>query len=469
MAWPAHRTAMHKHRVLTVSELNTAIRGLLENRFPFVHVAGEVSNLRKPYSGHQYFTLKDANSQLKAVLFKLQQRYLSQELKDGQRVVCKGRISVYEPRGDYQLIVDTVDFHGAGLLQQEFIALKKKLAAEGLFDEHLKKTLPPFPEHITLVTSPRGAAVHDFIRIAAKRWPMVRIAVFPAAVQGDQAAGEIAEAIRLINRHMVRTTDLIVLCRGGGSIEDLWAFNDEYLARAIFDSTIPVVSAIGHEIDFTIADFVADFRAPTPSGAAEALLPDSSALMHTLSSQQARLSRHLDNLLNRCQDRLRLYRQRLGAMPHPLESLMQRLDQLGLSLQMSLFQKLADKRQQVHDLHSLLEEYNPATTLLLNQQKVDALQARIVRAGTGRLEDGNQRLRQMAGVLDAVSPLATLARGYAVVQRIRPRGQVVTDAGTVRTDEQVDITLHRGAMRCRVVAVEKEAERDHTASPGEPL
>lgn len=247
---------MNTKRIFSVSELTSSIKSMLEGRFPFISVAGEISNLRRPASGHLYFTLKDDRAQIKTVLFKTQQRYLEKTPRDGQMVVCQGRLTVYEPRGDYQLIVDAMDFHGAGALQLAFEQLKKKLAAEGLFDQEDKKPLPALPRHITLVTSPTGAAVHDFIRIAQSRYPQIRIAVFPVAVQGDAAAGEIQEAILEINNQM--HTDIIVLCRGGGSIEDLWAFNDEQLAREIRYSNIPVVSAVGHEIDFTIADFAAD-------------------------------------------------------------------------------------------------------------------------------------------------------------------------------------------------------------------
>ena len=282
---------MDDRRVLTVSELNESIRLLLEAQYPFISVGGEISNLHKPYSGHCYFTLKDSGAQIRAVLFKMQQRYLSRFPKDGDHVVCRGRISVYEPRGEYQLIVDTIDHQGAGALQLAFEQLKQRLATEGLFDEHRKRRPPGFPGHITLVTSPRGAAVHDFIHIANRRCPMVRIAVYPVAVQGEQASAEMIRALEEINARVA--TDLIVLCRGGGSIEDLWAFNDEHLARAIRRSAVPVVSAVGHEIDFTIADFAADLRAPTPSAAAELLTPDSAALRVRINQQDERLRRLL--------------------------------------------------------------------------------------------------------------------------------------------------------------------------------
>ena len=284
---------MNNQKIFSVSELTGTIKRMLEGRFPFVHVAGEISNLRQPGSGHLYFTLKDDRAQIKAVLFKMQQRYLEKPPKNGQMVICRGRLSVYEPRGDYQLIVDALDLHGAGELQIAFEQLKRKLAEEGIFDQSVKKELPPLPRHITLVTSPTGAAVHDFIRIAQNRFPQARISVYPVAVQGDTAAKEIRQAIIDINDHL--DTDIIVLCRGGGSIEDLWAFNDEQLARAIYASVVPVVSAVGHEVDVTIADFAADLRAPTPSGAAEMILPDSSGLADRIAGLARRISHSMQS------------------------------------------------------------------------------------------------------------------------------------------------------------------------------
>jgi exodeoxyribonuclease VII large subunit len=250
-------------RILTVTELTKSIRGILETEFPFVTVTGEISNLRQPYSGHLYFTLKDENSQLKAVLFKTQQKYLRELPEEGQEVICRGRISVYEPRGEYQLIIDFVERLGTGELQIAFENLKLKLAQEGLFAQEAKKEIPQFPSRVALVTSPEGAALYDFLKVALQRFPSQPIEIYPVRVQGKEAAPEICEALAVLNR--LKRSNVIVLCRGGGSIEDLWPFNEESVARAIFQSAIPVVSAIGHEIDFTIADFVADLRVPTPT------------------------------------------------------------------------------------------------------------------------------------------------------------------------------------------------------------
>ncbi|MCI5141286.1 MAG: exodeoxyribonuclease VII large subunit, partial [Candidatus Electrothrix sp. ATG1] len=336
-----HQTSQ---KIFSVSELTRSIKAMMEGRFSFISVAGEISGLRRPASGHMYFTLKDDQAQIKAVLFKMQQRYLQQQPKDGDMVVCLGRVSVYEPRGDYQLIIDSLDYHGEGALQLAFEQLKKQLAAEGLFDEELKKLIALLPEHLILVTSPSGAAVHDFIRIAQKRYPQVRISVYPAAVQGEQAAKELCQALSEINLQQKAgrlTADAIILCRGGGSAEDLQAFNNEELAWEIHRSTIPVVSAVGHEIDFTIADLVADLRAPTPSGAAEMLLPDGQALREHLAGQARRLRRIMEEKLARYQERVVLYRQKLSGAAQPVDTLLLRLDHLAENMEHAMQANLA--------------------------------------------------------------------------------------------------------------------------------
>lgn len=447
---------MDNRRILTVSELNGSIRALLEGRFPFINVAGEISNLHKPYSGHFYFTLKDHTAQIKAVLFKMQQRYLAETPKNGMQVICRGRISVYEPRGEYQLIVDTLDFHGAGALQQAFAQLKNKLAAEGLFDEQLKRSLPRFPRHITLVTSPQGAAVHDFIRIATRRYPSIRIAVYPVAVQGEQAAADIIQALADINAKL--TTDVIVLCRGGGSTEDLWAFNDEQLARAIRRSALPVVSAVGHEIDFTITDFAADLRAPTPSSAAELLVPDSVALRRSVDHYRARLQRTLRNRIEQYEQRLLLARHHLETMPHPLDRLMFRVDQMNLSLELSIRTALAEKRQQLNRAAFRLAQKNPTHILTLHRQRLRELHDRMAQAARSLLLAKQEQCNQAAGVLHAVSPLATLARGYSIVRKTGGKKGIVTAESQVRTGETVEVILHRGELRCTIEA-KKEDER----------
>ena len=446
---------MDDRRVLTVTELSNAIRTLLEGRFPFVSVAGEISNLHRPSSGHLYFTLKDAGAQIRAVLFKMQQRYLAHIPKDGMHVVCRGRLSVYEPRGDYQLIIDAIELQGAGALHQAFEALKRRLAAEGLFDEHRKRPLPPFPAHITLITSPQGAAVHDFIRIATRRFPPVRIAVYPAVMQGDRAATAIIQAIEAINAH--RSTDLIVLCRGGGSTEDLWAFNDEFLARSIRASAVPVVSAVGHEIDFTIADLAADFRAPTPSGAAELLVPDSETLRAGIDRLRARMRRGLHHRLDHIEQRLLHTRQRLAAMPYPLDRLRFRIGHLGIRLERGLNTLLAERAKQLEQTAFRLARLHPGRLLAVYEQQLHGLGLRLAHAVFARLRAGEEQLGRTAGVLQAVSPLATLARGYAIVRTSGKKQRLVTEAAQVRPGDEVAVTLHRGQLVCRVEQSEEKA------------
>ncbi len=442
---------MNNNKIFSVSELSKAIRSILEGRFPFLSVAGEISNLRRPSSGHCYFTLKDDRAQIKAVLFKMQQRYLEKQPEDGQMVVCRGRISVYEPRGDYQLIVDSLDFHGAGALQLAFEQLKKKLAAEGLFDQASKKQIPPLPRHITLITSPTGAAVHDFIKIARIRYPQIKISVYPAAMQGEAAAGEIRQAVVDINDRL--ETDIIVLCRGGGSIEDLWAFNDEQLARTIRASHLPVVSAVGHEIDFTIADFAADLRAPTPSGAAEMLLPDSSGLAERISELQHRLHHIIHSRLDRHQERLARYRQQLAGSTRPVDNLILRLDHLADRMEYAIHNTLSSGQARLNGLDNRLQQTNPLHVMLLHQQKLQELKRRIAQAASRKVSEGEQALARNAALLDAVSPLSTLARGYAVARKKSPRKAIITGIDQVEEGETIEIILHRGRLACSILEI----------------
>lgn len=461
---------MHLHtdtkKIFSVSELTRSVKSMLEGRFSFISVVGEISGLRHPASGHMYFTLKDDQSQIKTVLFKMQRRYLERQPQDGDMVVCLGRLSVYEPRGDYQLIVDTLDFHGEGAMQLAFEQLKKKLAAEGLFDQEAKKPLPPLPDCLILVTSPSGAAVHDFIRIAQKRYPQVRICVYPAAVQGEHAAGELRRAVAEINRQHAAgrlAVDGIVLCRGGGSIEDLQAFNDEELAREIRGSAVPVISAVGHEIDFTIADLAADLRAPTPSGAAEMLLPDSSALAEHVAGLARRLRHSMQTKLDRYQDQTALCRQRLTGAVQPVETLMLRVDHLAVNMEHAIRTGLAVRQARLDRLEHRLRQNNPLQVLALHQQKIVGMRQRLRRIGDRLIKEKEQALARAAGVLEAVSPLSTLARGYAIARKkskTSRRHAVITGAEQVRTGETIEVLLHRGRLECSVTGVEELAGAD---------
>ena len=447
-----------QQKIFSVSELTRSIKAMLEGRFAFISVAGEISGLRQPGSGHIYFTLKDDQAQIKAVLFKMQQRYLARPPRDGDMVVCQGRVSVYEPRGDYQLIIDSLDYHGEGALQLAFEQLKKRLAAEGLFDQELKRPIPPLPEHLILVTSPSGAAVHDFIRIAQKRYPQVRISVYPAAVQGEHAAEELRQAVAEINRQQEAgrlEADAIILCRGGGSVEDLQAFNDEELAWAIRRSDIPVVSAVGHEIDFTIADLVADLRAPTPSGAAEMLLPDGQALREHLANQARRLHRAMQGQLESYREQITLYRYKLSGAAQPVDTLLLRLDHKAENMEHAMRANLAGLQTRLDRAENRLKRNNPLLVLNLYRQRVEEMQRRLRQIGTRLISDREQELALAAGVLEAVSPLSTLARGYAVVRKGADQ-TVINTAEQVQVGESIEVLLHQGRLECEVTRAESD-------------
>lgn len=442
---------MENHRVFKVSELTTHIRSLLEDAYPFVRVAGEISNLSQPASGHLYFTLKDAQAQLRIVLFKMQRRYLAKELRNGMEVICLGRISVYEPRGEYQLIADTVDFQGAGALQRSFEALKARLAAEGLFDQEKKRPLPFVPKHITLLTSPQGAALYDFLRVARRRFPGLRISIYPVPVQGEQAAAAMVAGLERIRSQLA--PDVLVLCRGGGSVEDLWAYNDEHLARAIRQGSVPVVSAVGHEIDFTIADFAADLRAPTPSAAAELLVPEQLALQRTVRMHGARLQRLMEQTLNHAQQQLQFARHRLRTKLRPVDTLLLRVDQLKSSLVQAFSRHLDTQGRHVAQLEQRLQLSSPRFRLIRQGQELADLEKRLVRAGTHILAQYEGRFLQAAAVLRAVSPLATLTRGYAIARKHDAAHTVIHAASQVDPGEKVELLLATGRLECRVEAV----------------
>ncbi|HIJ78855.1 MAG: exodeoxyribonuclease VII large subunit [Desulfobulbaceae bacterium] len=432
-------------QIQTVTELTRSIKVLLETGFSFVTVVGEISNLRRPFSGHLYFTLKDQNAQLKAVLFKPQQRYLQALPQDGMEVICRGRLSVYEQRGDYQLIVDHLDHKGAGSLQLAFEELKKKLADQGLFAEKLKKPLPLLPKNVILITSPQGAAIHDFLTMAEKRFAAVPIRIMPVRVQGEGAGAEIAEAIRLANTNQLG--DVIVLCRGGGSIEDLWAFNEERVALAIAASEIPLVSAIGHEVDFTIADFVADLRAPTPTAAAEMVLPDRALLGKRIEGLQKILRAELNNKISDLDQRVQANRRILRDPTILLDHFRLATDHRFTLLRHAFGNKIQDERNKLGHVSSQLATHNPQHRIEQRLKWTGELNRRLSAAINHQLERKKTNFKLGASLLDAVSPLAILGRGYSIVQRQR---EIIRRADQVRAGDRLNITLHQGNIDCTV-------------------
>jgi exodeoxyribonuclease VII large subunit len=401
-------------KVYTVTELTREIRGSLESRFPAVWVTGEVSNLRSPGSGHLYLTLKDAEAQLRAVVWRGVARLLKFRLEDGMQVLAFGNVSVYEPRGEYQLIVSRLEPKGVGALQLAFEQLKRKLEAEGLFDTARKRPIPFMPQRIGIVTSASGAAIRDILTVIQRRFDRVHIIVRPVRVQGEGAAKEITEGIADLNRFSSlteeNTIDVLIVGRGGGSLEDLWAFNEEPVARAIFRSAIPVVSAVGHEIDFTIADFVADVRAATPSAAAELVVPRLDELEDSLSDLGNRL---------------------VSALRNKAEQVRQQLD---LALRS-------------HGLRA------PAERVRQWQQRVDEMAQRLILAVSRQTQSKRERLASLSGQVESLSPLKVLARGYSITTK-GESPQIIKDARAVRPGEVIATRLHRGRLVSRVEATE---------------
>lgn len=440
--------------VFSVSELTRTVRSVLETEVGVVWVEGEVSNYRKQPSGHQYFTLKDAQSQLPCVWFArggLRSRQVA--LADGMQVQVRGAITVYEARGQYQMNVQLVQAGGAGLLQAKFEALKRKLEAEGLFDPAGKRALPKYPAAIGLVTSPMGAALRDMLNILARRAPWVRVVIQPVRVQGEGAAAEIAAGVAELNRLAefgLPPVDVIVVGRGGGSAEDLWEFNEEIVARAIAASAIPVVSAVGHEIDFTIADFVADLRAPTPSAAAELLVPDGADLRLQLTRQALQLRRLVTSILGRERDRLE-YLLRSAAFRTPAARLMefeQRVDVAAEAVRRAMRDGLTAARQRTAELLGHLRQHRPDQLLLIRRQQFVGVRLRLLECGGMATQVQRARLERMEQVLRVLSPKATLARGYSIT--LLENGKVVRSVSEVPARSVIVTRLLDGEVTSRV-------------------
>lgn len=486
--------------IYTPGRLNREARTLLERGLPALWLEGEMSNLSRPSSGHWYFSLKDESAQLRCAMFRQRNLLARFTPKDGAHVLARGRVSLYEPRGDYQFLIDHIEEAGEGALRQRFELLKNKLAAEGLFAAQRKRALPRLPRRIGIITSPTGAAIRDVLQILRRRFCTIPVLVYPAQVQGASAASQIAAAIRLASHRA--ECDVLILARGGGSLEDLWAFNEEIVARAIFECAIPIVSGIGHEVDFTIADFVADLRAPTPSGAAELVAPDCNEWIRSVSILARRLRMAATRTLSARQDRSAWLQRRLAQL-HPgieLRQRAQRLDELeqrllratrsdmshrrGTLMQLAahlrqhspalhvaaargrmeasrsaiaaaIRKKLERQRGTLIQLAGQVRQHSPARHVAASRGRLEANHAAIAVAIRRRLESARGRLSVAGRTLDAVSPLATLQRGYAIV--VNEGGTVVTDATTVRTGETMRARLARGSLVARIEHIEPPA------------
>lgn len=446
MRYAAAMTA--RDDVLSPSQLNTLARSLLEDAFPLVWVEGELGNLSRPASGHLYFTLKDARAQVRCALFKPKSTWLKFVPRDGLRVLARGRLTLYEQRGDYQLVLDHMEEAGEGALRRAFEELKARLGAEGLFDPARKRPLPPYVRRLGVLTSPSGAAVRDILSVLARRWPMLDVDVLPVPVQGTTAAAQVAA---MLGRAAASGRyDVLLVARGGGSLEDLWAFNDEVLARAIAASPVPVVSAVGHETDFTLADFAADVRAPTPSVAAELLVPDAGDLRRRIALVQARMQRQQAQQLRQAMQRadraaLRLQAQRPGAR---IDLLCRRQAEALRRLDAAWQRRLERDRSRLRHAAATLRASDPRRRMQRLRERLAAIAVRPQAAIARRLGEDARQLRGLARSLEAVSPLATVARGYAILQR--EDGRLVRSTAQVAPGDAIDARVSDGTLKLTV-------------------
>ncbi|HEV2331854.1 MAG TPA: exodeoxyribonuclease VII large subunit, partial [Gammaproteobacteria bacterium] len=434
------------------SDLNRTARGLLEANLPLLWVEGEISNLARPASGHLYFSLKDAQAQVRCALFRNRSALLRFKPTDGMHVLVRGRVSLYEPRGDFQFLVEHMEEAGHGALQRAFEELKKKLAAEGLFDAALKRPLPTAPRRIGVITSPSGAAIRDILSVIRRRYPLARVLLYPVPVQGEGAAARIAAMLRLASERA--ECDVLILARGGGSLEDLWSFNEESVARAIRASAIPVVSGVGHEIDFTIADFAADLRAPTPTGAAELVTPDAGAWRTQITEQALRLRLALERRFEGWQERLSWCQGRLAQL-HPgrvLRDRAQRLDELELRLKQGMRRQLQQEQARHAALAARLREHSPTQGLRRTSDRFIGLAQRLQAAARAHGLAARNRVALATRALDAVSPLATLNRGYAIVSDAAT-GAVIGHVRDARAGQTIRTRLADGSLSAEIKTV----------------
>jgi len=448
---PNNQTA--NRTVYTVSELNHSVATVLDNAFVWVWVEGEISNLARPASGHIYFSLKDSEAQVSCAMFSRSNRELKFKPENGTQVVVRAKVGLYEARGNYQLIVDRMEEAGDGILRRKFEELKNKLAAEGLFEESAKQAIPELPTCIGVITSNTGAAIHDVLSVIERRFPSIPVNLYSVPVQGEQSAPAICRALKLAETH--GACDVLLLVRGGGSMEDLWSFNEESVARAIFDCAIPVVSGIGHEVDFTIADFVADYRAATPTAAAETVTPDQQSWLQTINRYQQRLQQLLVENLQYQNERLTWLRKRLSQQ-HPLavyQRLSQNLDDLDQRMRYAWRFQIQQSRHSYQQLNARLLAASPALATSTCQHKLQMCRQRLQHKMLSILELQKSRLSSCVRTLQAISPLHTLERGYSITSDIN--GKAILDSGDLSVGDRVQTQLHRGKLISRLEKIIK--------------
>lgn len=440
-------------RTLTVSELTAGLRELLETTFPEIWVEGELSNAKVWTTGHLYFTLKDTGAQIKGVMFRSALRYLKFKPEDGLHVVVRGRVSVYDPKGEYQIVAEHMEPHGYGPLQLAFEQLKKKLSAEGLFDAARKRPLPALPRRIGIVTSIDGAALRDIIRVLRRRYPNANVVIAPSRVQGDDASGEIVRAIRQVTR--IPGVDVVIVGRGGGSLEDLWAFNEERVARAIAASTVPVISAVGHETDFTIADFVADLRAATPSAAAELVVRAKDDFCGHIDRLGERLSAAARARVRRAEARLNQLAARPGfaGFRGRIALRGRHVAELASDVRQALAASLGRRTRRHQLLRRTLDQFDPRHRLAAVRAKLVAREGALGKALTLRLHQTDSRFKAAVARLEGLSPLAVLGRGYAVAWD-DSRTRILRDASALKPGDNIRVRLEHGELGCEVRTVD---------------
>ncbi|CAH0524882.1 Exodeoxyribonuclease 7 large subunit [Vibrio hippocampi] len=446
------RTSANNSNIFTVSRLNAEVRLLLENEMGIVWLVGEISNFSAPVSGHWYLTLKDSRAQVKCAMFRGNNRSVNFKPENGKQVLVKARLSLYEPRGDYQLIIESMQPEGDGRLQQEFEQLKMSLAGEGLFAQGNKKPLPSHPQCVGIITSKTGAALFDILNVLKRRDPSLPVVIYPTTVQGDSAAIEIAQAIGRANSR--NECDVLIVGRGGGSLEDLWCFNHEVVARTIAASQIPIISAVGHEVDVTIADYVADVRAPTPSAAAELVSQDSSHKHEQVTRRKQRLEQAMRHFMSTQSHRLaRLEQAMNGQHPkHRLQRQSQRLDEMELRLITAMKQRIDQQALSLNNKQHRLMLSSPVIKLNNNKQQISYSESKLKAAMTRYLERLQHQFASTTAKLNTVSPLATLNRGYSITQN--SHGDVVTNAEQVQKDEVITTKLEQGIVTSKVIKSE---------------
>jgi exodeoxyribonuclease VII large subunit len=439
---------------ISVSQLNRRVKTLIEQGMARLWVEGEISNLSRPASGHIYLSLKDDSAQVSAAWFRQRQRAPAIGFKNGDRVLAYGRVSLYEARGNYQLIIEALEPAGEGVLKRRFDALKAKLAAEGLFDEDRKRVLPTLPNRIGVITSPSGAAIRDVLSVLKRRFPAVPVVIYPAAVQGDAAPGELIGA--LSNAVERDECDVLILCRGGGSLEDLWAFNDEQLAREIADCPVPIISAVGHEIDFTIADFVADVRAPTPSGAAEIIVPSQSDWQRQIAGIATRIARvGQRSLEDKAQELDWLGKRLIASSPAAtLQRQRDRLREQSGRLSSSIRQQIFRRLYQLQANSSELMKLSPALSVQRSIGQLNQIRQRLATAAESKVSDASHKIALLGRALHSVSPLATLDRGYAIVRR-EDADAALMDTKDIKQGDDIRTRLARGEFTATVKKVHR--------------